>query len=124
MLDRLLNTQTFMTAQGAMDGIAARHAALTDNIANINTPGYQRKEVPFEQQLAAARSQGFDAGGRTAAFRPTTITDHSGTARQDGNNVDIEMEMVALADNSLRYEVMAQYVSGFFSGLKGVIQAR
>ena len=41
--------------------------------------------------------------------------------RSDGNNVDIEREMVELADNSLRYEVLSQYVGGSFSGLKAAI---
>src|ERR1041385_5872410 len=54
MLDRLLNTDTFLMAQGALDGLSARHAAISDNIANVNTPGYKRKEVPFEDALAHA----------------------------------------------------------------------
>ena len=35
-----------------MNGLMDRQHAIASNIANVNTPGYQRKEVAFESQLA------------------------------------------------------------------------
>jgi flagellar basal-body rod protein FlgB len=52
------------------------------------------------------------------------VRDTATSARPDGNNVDIEREMVQLVDNSLRYEVLSQYVGGFFGSLKTVINSR
>lgn len=129
MLDRLLYTQTFLTAQGALDGLSARHAAISHNIANVNTPGYKRQTVPFEAALARAVQENVSpctgaACGPVKAFRPPIVRDTTTSARPDGNNVDIEREMVQLVDNSLRYEVLSQYVGGFFSSLKMVINSR
>lgn len=129
MLDRLLNTDTFLSAQGALDGLSARHAAIADNIANVNTPGYKRKEVPFEDALArAVRDQTSTCTGAINSpahpFTPCTTRDTDSAARADGNNVDLESEMVRLAETSLRYETLAQYVGGYFSGLKSVINAK
>jgi len=129
MLDRLLNTGTFLSAQGALDGLSARHAAISDNIANVNTPGYKRKEVPFEDALSRAVQQQTSpctgaANGIIHPFTPCTTRDTTSQARSDGNNVDIEAEMVQLADTSLRYETLTQYVGGFFTGLKAVINAK
>jgi flagellar basal-body rod protein FlgB len=129
MLDRLLNTETFLSAQGALDGLSARHAAIADNIANVNTPGYKRKEVPFEDALARPVQDQTSpctgaASGTPHPFTPCVTRDTDSAARADGNNVDIEAEMVRLAETSLRYETLTQYVGGFFSGLKAVINAK
>jgi flagellar basal-body rod protein FlgB len=129
MLDRVLSTETFLTAQGALDGLSARHAAITDNIANVNTPGYKRKFVPFEEALGKAVKRSISpctgaAGGPVPRFEPPVMRDAQTSTRQDGNNVDIEAEMVHLAENTLRYEALTQYIGGFFTGLKTVINAK
>jgi flagellar basal-body rod protein FlgB len=126
MLDRLLRTETFLTAQGALDGASARHSALSVNVANVNTPGYRRKDVPFEAELEGfVRGQVSPCTGAACGplryFRPPILEDSSGAMREDGNNVDIEVEMVRLAENTMRYQAIAQYVGGFFGGLKYVI---
>ena len=128
MLNRVLANRAFLTAQGALDGLAARHAAIADNIANVNTPGYKRKVVRFEDALRRAVNDAISpcTGAPTASnlpFRPATVQDTLTTARPDGNNVDIEREMVLLADNTIRYQALADYVQRFFTGLKTVINA-
>ena len=107
MLQRLLNTDTFLTAQGALDGLSARHSAIADNISNVNTPGYKRKEVPFEEALTrAVRDQLSPCTGASCGpqhpFTPQMVRDSQTAARADGNNVDIESEMVHLAETTLR----------------------
>jgi flagellar basal-body rod protein FlgB len=128
MLERLLGTQTFLTAQGALDGLSARHSALSDNIANVNTPGYKRKTVPFEQALERAVQSTVSpcteaACGPMKPFSPPVVREMHTSGRTDGNNVDVEREMVLLAENTLRYQTITQYVGGFFSGLKMVINS-
>lgn len=125
MLDRLLGTSTFRAAATALDGLAARHAAISDNIANVNTPGYKRKDVVFEEALARALDDcgRSPCGGRLPAIEPRLVRETGTSLRADGNNVDIDREAVALADNALRYQTLAQYVGGFFAGLKSVINS-
>lgn len=120
MLDRILEPRAFQAAAAALDGLSARHAAIADNIANVNTPGYKRKDVLFEAQLMEAL-QSARPGARLDPVTPQVVRDNSTSLRTDGNNVDIEREAVALAENSIRYEAITEYVAGFFSNLKQVI---
>ncbi len=128
MLERVLSSSTFLTAQGALDGLAARHTAISDNISNVNTAGYKRRVVPFEEmlksQVARTCSSTGAADGQIDKFKPPVMRDSTTASRQDGSNVDIEREMADLAENTLRYETLTQYVGGYFSGLKAVINAK
>jgi flagellar basal-body rod protein FlgB len=125
MLEKLFETPAFSTAQGALDGISARHSAISDNIANVNTPGYKRKRVDFEDALRRHVERRSNPCSGTLCssepFVPTMSRDTDTMGRADGNNVDIEREMVELSDNALRYEVLSQYVGGTFTGLKAAI---
>ncbi len=127
MLEKILGTRTFLTAEGALDGLSARHSAIADNISNANTPGYKRKIVPFEAALQSAVDRAVSPCSDTACgphqrFVPTTTLDSSGATRADLNGVTIEQEMVDLADNAIRYQTLTQYVTGYFAGLKSVIR--
>lgn len=125
MLERILTNRTFLTAEGAMNGYAARHSAISQNIANVNTPGYKRKSVAFEDALGKAvdgtLSPCTDAPCSTLNFDPTTQTDSQTVGRADGNNVDIEREMVQLSENGLRFQTVASYMQSYFTTLKSVI---
>lgn len=48
----LISNRTLEITKLAMDGLVDRQHAIASNIANVNTPGFQRKEVAFESQLA------------------------------------------------------------------------
>lgn len=127
MLERVLSTPTFLTAQGALDGLSARHTAIADNISNVNTAGYHRRIVPFEDALRSSIARTTRFGSPIASgekFSPPIMRDTATAVRQDGSNVDVEREMADLAENTLRYQTLAQYVGGYFAGLKGVINAK
>ena len=48
----LITSRTMEITHLGMNGLMDRQHAIASNIANVNTPGYQRKEVAFESQLA------------------------------------------------------------------------
>ena len=129
MLERVLSTSTFLTARGALDGLSARHTAISDNISNVNTAGYHRRVVHFEDALKSSIARSVSpftgaASGSVGKFTPTISRDATTAARADGSNVDIEREMADLAENTLRYQTLSQYVGGHFSGLKSIINAK
>ncbi len=64
MLGDILNTRYLQVARQALSGLSAREEAIASNIANIDTPGYQRKVVSFEDALQAQIAQ---AGTPSAA---------------------------------------------------------
>ena len=53
----LFLTKTDVVISGALDGLAARHRVYANNIANLETPGFQPSEVPFETQLRRMRDE-------------------------------------------------------------------
>jgi len=53
----LITNRTIEITQLGMNGLMDRQHAIASNIANVMTPGYQRKEVAFESQLAEIREK-------------------------------------------------------------------
>ena len=89
----------------ALQGASMRHAALSENIANVNTPGYRRRDVDFHSALQAAMPAGRDA---IAATPIEAAVDTAAPMRADGNSVDMDAEAANLAQNALEYEALAQ----------------
>jgi len=94
---------TQLALQRAVVGAGVRQATLAGNIANANTPGYQRKDVDFHGQLTAAMQTG-DSALRKVAFKADTDT--ASAMRADGNSVDIDVESASMASNALEYEAL------------------
>ncbi|KNY28387.1 flagellar basal body rod protein FlgB [Pseudobacteroides cellulosolvens] len=118
----------------AIDGTVMRNEAITQNIANIDTPNYKRKTVAFEKVLSDALDssnfRGFRTdkkhipiGGTELNNANITITEDNTTLemRLDGNNVDIDAEMALMAKNNIIYNALVQKLSGQFRTLKSVI---
>jgi flagellar basal-body rod protein FlgB len=96
-------TQAALAA--AMSGAAQRQNAIADNIANVDTPGYQRRDVDFHSALQNALASGTSPDGMT--FSPSVDASAS-PVRADGNTVDIDRESAAEASNGLEYEALSQ----------------
>jgi flagellar basal-body rod protein FlgB len=89
-----------------MLGASARQAALANNIANANTPGFRRMDVDFHAVMQEALAAGGDAAGNTELdFTP--VPDGTGATRADGGNVDPDIEMASLAENSLEFQALS-----------------
>ena len=122
----LLSDISSQALTGAMRGSVARHRALADNIANVDTPGFIRREVQFEEALAAAMQTARRAPQRASQvissvnMRPRE--DHAAPARADGNNVDIDRELVSLAGNALRFQAASEVLAARVRTLRMAIQ--
>jgi len=111
--------------QKALDAAWLRNEVISNNIANVDTPGYKRKTVKFEEFLSSEMKTGRIGKGRTRLQSSQIIVsrDYSTLSyRSDGNNVDIENEMAELAANSLRYDTLIQKMNGDFQNLRKVIR--
>ena len=101
-----------------LDAAALRHRVIAQNVANVNTPGYRRREVAFEAELA--REVG--AGGGPPAAPKVVVAD--GPERVDGNTVDIDQEMNALGKNALLYQAAAQILTSRVATYRAAITGR
>jgi flagellar basal-body rod protein FlgB len=91
--------------EAAMRGSWQRETALTNNIANANTPGYQPQEVNFESALQGA----LNGGESLPEVQFATITKPE-EAGPNGSGVSIDQESAKLAENGLDYQALTQVV--------------
>ena len=102
-------------------GLAAsslRSKAISNNIANINTKGYKKYLVSFEENLQKSidnmdlkttESKHINENGETGEAK--LQQDLSSSMREDGNNVDIDNEMANQAANTLMYNALITQVN-------------
>ncbi|MDE7028831.1 MAG: flagellar basal body rod protein FlgB, partial [Lachnospiraceae bacterium] len=98
----------------SLDAAATRNEIIQNNIANVNTPNYKRKDIRFETELkhAFARSSQDSVDARVKnldleALTPEIYTDYEELSyRYDGNNVGIQNELAILAKNQTKYNGM------------------
>lgn len=108
-----------------LDGLWTRQQAISDNIANVETPGYKSKSVSFEDQLQQQLSD-FAGTPRETVDRikntgTVTTTSTEESSRLDGNNVDVEKENTELARTQINYLYSLRELSDYFSRLKYAI---
>lgn len=114
----------------AADAAWQRNEAISNNIANVDTPGYKRQDVAFESVLQQAlgnnRYQSMDdkvANVNLSRLRGRTYVDYANYSyRLDGNNVDIENENVMLAENQLKYQGLISSINQEFTNLQTVMK--
>ncbi|HEY1508665.1 MAG TPA: flagellar basal body rod protein FlgB [Solirubrobacteraceae bacterium] len=98
----LLDT-TQVALESAMSGSMLRQSLLANNLANVDTPGYQPQDVNFQGTLANAISSGQSPSQTT--FQPFT---ENQTVNADGNGVNSEQQSAQLAENGLLYQTLTQ----------------
>ncbi len=145
----LVSSFTNEVVNKALDGSSMRHTAIASNLANVDTPGYQKKQVSFETQLESAiqihhnnmTSKNIASNGRPLQMKATQSGHvHDGVVvqdindvtpqleetdnqeyRNDGNSVDVETEMVRLARNTQRYIALNNVQGRLMRGTRDVI---
>ena len=113
----------------AADASWKRETVLANNIANVDTPGYKRKDLDFEgvlkQELGRCKHTSLDTKIENLHMdhlNPSVYTDLSNYSyRLDGNNVDIDNEEVEYASEQLRYEGSTAGINNEFNRMKSVI---
>jgi flagellar basal-body rod protein FlgB len=112
-----IHDTTQVALERAMRGTALRHAALAANLANVNTPGYRRKDVDFHGALQQAMAR----GGDPHAAQIAVTEDRAAPMRADGNSVDVDAEGAAIARNGLEQQALATLVKARTSIIQAAI---
>lgn len=114
----------------AADAAYTRNDILANNIANVSTPNYKRKDVSFETILQAELVGAAGSLNKKMAELDANLheldsfvyTDHTSLSyRLDGNNVDIDQEEAYLAENQIRYNALVDLMDQEFSRYKTVL---
>jgi flagellar basal-body rod protein FlgB len=112
---------THVALERALSGASLRQRTLSENLANANVPGYQRRDVDFQGALQRAMGGGTEALERTGFSAEQT---GEGAVRPDGGSVDPDREATLLAQNALEYEAIAAVVKGRSAILRTAIGGR
>lgn len=93
-------------------------------MANVNTPGYKRKDLDFSVALDEAGDRVNARFHNRARFQPhlSQRMSNESSTRVDGSNVDMEREVASVAETELRYQSLIEMTNRYFSGLKSVIR--
>ena len=106
-----------------LDVSAIKHKVIANNIANINTPGYKRMAVSFSDQLEKVIKD--TSMNEFDTLQPKIVIAEKGkdeTARNDGNNVDMDKEISSLMKNTLSYNTYSQLLAKKMELVKSAIE--
>ncbi len=148
----LISSFTNNVVTKALDGTSARHTAIASNLANVDTPGFGKQSVSFEGQLQQAisghrspnpKQQPLATNDQDMAMKATSHRHVSANQlalsldmvqpqssqsedymfRTDKNAVDVEVEMVELAENTQHYLALANIQTRMMGSTRNVISS-
>ena len=122
-----------------MDTAVLRRSVIANNIANADTPNFKRSTISFESELKRALDSEQPTGRLEAALtdrkhipfhqsvdyrtvKPKKVLDYLTQSDNNGNNVDLEEEMMMELQNQLRYEIMTRSVANQFTQVSTVLR--
>jgi flagellar basal-body rod protein FlgB len=133
-MSSMIDNRNMQAARLALNGLGLRQQVISRNIANVDTPGYQAQDVNFEQavqqalkkveqpSLSVTNVAHIQPGQSTTSFikadRP------GGSERADGNDVDIDNELMQMNETGVRYQALTQLVNLKFQLIKNLTASR
>jgi flagellar basal-body rod protein FlgB len=107
--------------------LSRRQQVVASNLANIDTPGYRTNDVSFHATLGELIEETAIPDSRGASmprFRPVQpdVFEVEGLhVKPDGNNVDLDREMLKLGETAFGYSMMSQLLRSKFRVLASAI---
>jgi flagellar basal-body rod protein FlgB len=125
MIEALFSQPNYVSAKKMLDATALRQEAITRNLANIETPHYQR--VDLAQSFGTTLTQAIASrnSGQIQQVQPSLTVDSAALpSGPDGNTVDLEAELMNLNQNTVAHTLETQLVTGQFLRLRIAISGR
>lgn len=131
-IDSINFDATYDLIKSGLKASNVRAKTIANNMANINTKNYKRFNVVFEENLKNENSPELELKRTNPAHIASSNSsdkdnisieqDNSTSMRNDGNNVDLDIEKVNQAANTLKYNALISEVNNKFNNLKTVIK--
>jgi len=121
------NDNTYNYIKQGLNISTIKGKAISTNIANINTAGYKKIQVSFKETLTnkeninlkETNNKHMSTDGFKNGIKITR--DESTSMREDGNNVDLDIEKVNQAANTLMYNALVSQANSRLSTARYVI---
>ncbi len=105
-----------------LDLTTSKNKVIANNIANVNTPGFKKFEVEFQKELnKAVESKNII---KVENLQESITLSKDKSTREDGNNVDLDMELVSFYQMSDRHNIYLEILSKKFKGMISAINGR
>ncbi len=135
MIDRFSEEMNFW--RNAIDIRAKRQEVLASNIANADTPYYKARDIDFvgslekaiknqsdvedggQMQLNKTNHRHIDGMPGDPTYKLMYHNDYQSAV--DGNTVEMDVERSKFIDNSLQYQILTQFTSDEFKGIKDAL---
>ncbi|MEI8094062.1 MAG: flagellar basal body rod protein FlgB [Spirochaetales bacterium] len=131
--------KTVAVLQRSLDVSSLRREVISNNIANADTPNFKRTTVNFEASLKKAldaekvspdlqaevsdpRHMSFDTPTDWKSVGPTRVLDYLTQSKSNGNNVDLEEELMSAQQNQMMYTLMAQAAANEYNQINIVLR--
>jgi flagellar basal-body rod protein FlgB len=125
MIDALFSQPNYVATKKLLDATVLRHEAIASNLANLETPNYQRLDVSPEFATELSRAMGTGSPTTIARLQPQLAIDQAAVAQgRDGNTVQLETELMQLNQNSLAHAVETQLLTNSLVKLRLAITGR
>ena len=125
MIDALFNQTNYVAVKKMLDATALRQEAIASNLANLETPNYQRLDLNPSFAADLRQALGSQDPTRAQALQPTLAVDPNASASNlDGNTVQLETELLNLNQNTLAHALETQLVTGQLLRLRLAITGR
>jgi flagellar basal-body rod protein FlgB len=111
----LIGTPLIQSLTHALDLTSLRQRVVSENIANIDTPGYQTRDIDFASEFRRALTED-ETDASSGAVAVHTL--HGLEERPDGNNVSIDRESLLMAQNQLQFQTGVAVLRSEFSRLQ------
>jgi len=106
MIDKIFDMNSNQIVKKVLDYSAARQRVIANNVANVETPGFKAKDVSFEEEfMDALKSNDVE---RALEIQPRVYETDNISLRNDGNNVDLEREVVSLEKNKSTFDIFSE----------------
>lgn len=134
MKDIAMFDRTTGLLKKVLDLRVQKQQTIASNIANADTPGYAPARLEFEADLQRALAEPGHpvrtehpkhfplAGGGVEQVAGKVLRTPDASGIGDRNGVEVDQEMIALAENQIMYEAATQMLSKKLGLLKYVIQ--
>ena len=99
-----------------------RQKSIANNIANIETPGYRRLDVKFEEILAKSLDE--DGSIDSNDLEPLLFSPKDSPVKENGNDVSMETEVGHLIDNSMKYKAYVRMLNKKYQQIEAAIDIR
>jgi flagellar basal-body rod protein FlgB len=116
MSSSLIDTPNIPFYERYLDLTTYRQTLLASNLANIDTPGYQTRDVAFQSEMAYASLTEYQE-----PLRPFARAVQGLMVRPDGNNVSLDREGLLLAQTQLQYKMAVELIRSEFRTIHGAI---